>query len=1032
MKKIFALLLSAWAIIFMIGSPVSAAVNLSSVYTPASFCTEPPREAFSWTFETTDIYRLSGFTFDPDDQLDVKAGASTVGIGHCDAGAVWAVVIPDSPGTVTGSELTGDIAAEHIWLRFNPLDVSRLFPPETVSEFSASSPDTDNPNGTLRALHSRIQRIARFKITSSWQTQGRAFLPPPGNFTVDIRTTDPKRFFFAVDINEKSVEAFDVFSDRLLPVVRPLTREEALDQFQTLWNTFDTDYPGFSIRPEIDWNAVKKQFEPEFAEIRDSGSFAALAAEMLKPLKDRHVWIRESGMPVPVYVPDIQIHFNHGSLEAMFRVEGTENGILWGVNSDRIGYIMIQAWQRDGIVDDVDQVLERMRNTRGLIIDVRMNGGGSEPLARDVAGRFVSEPGIYAYNTFKTGSGHDDLSDMQPRQVSPRGPWQYRRPVILLIDEPCLSSNESFICMMTLSDTVTTMGYQTGGSSGNPAFHELPCGIAFSVPQWVDYLPDKTPLEGNGIVPDIPCDFPVDAFSGDTDPVLALAVDRLVKEPLPAEPIAGPAVDIPDRPAVVTVSPPDGVVIPPGNTQLTVQFDRPMNPDTGNLFFQSGGAVPLGAITYHPETYTFSLSARFFPDTEQTVVLKKTGTNGFQDNAGNIAMSFSWSFTVESPGAEDDPGNGTPSLPAVTSTTPAPGATLGWITVFDITFNAPMDSYSVITHNGQGPMAPEGYSVLDAVTYEPESHTFHVPVVMQKNWSGTVTLTGFRDTAGRLCDPVTIPVTTGEEMFSERALNRFLATGNPDLFQALDKRILEKRRLQTAFQIRNRCTLKIGVSVNGYTFLGFNTAGFLVESEKWKAEIMDTFMGFDGEHCWAVHKKADPGEGVFQFKPRENDVLWKMISDPLQLLPETHHHGEPRPHIEYLGLDTGGHHPVHRFRRWMIERSDRQTKVKVLQFSISVETGLMTEMNQGSSIGMMETRTEITELNTDIDDSLFDVTTYTSAQPQTEYPFREPFGPDTVDHFFYLIEDGSRGLNQIRYGFVDDQGRYIGSGASIR
>jgi len=30
-----------------------------------------------------------------------------------------------------------------------------------------------------------------------------------------------------------------------------------------------------------------------------------------------------------------------------------------------------------------------MRDTRGLTVDVRLNGGGTEPLAREVAGRFL-------------------------------------------------------------------------------------------------------------------------------------------------------------------------------------------------------------------------------------------------------------------------------------------------------------------------------------------------------------------------------------------------------------------------------------------------------------------------------------------------------------------------------------------------------------------------------------------------------------------------------------------------------------------
>jgi hypothetical protein len=55
-----------------------------------------------------------------------------------------------------------------------------------------------------------------------------------------------------------------------------------------------------------------------------------------------------------------------------------------------------------------------------------------------------------------------------------------------------MSSNESFIAMMSGSRNVTIMGDRTCGSSGNPKIVKLPLDMTVSVPRWIDYLPDGT------------------------------------------------------------------------------------------------------------------------------------------------------------------------------------------------------------------------------------------------------------------------------------------------------------------------------------------------------------------------------------------------------------------------------------------------------------------------------------------------------------------------------------------------------------
>jgi len=68
---------------------------------------------------------------------------------------------------------------------------------------------------------------------------------------------------------------------------------------------------------------------------------------------------------------------------------------------------------------------------KGLIIDVRPNSGGSEPLARQVAGCFVDKPVVYSRNTMRAGGKVLGPYDrvLEPNAEGPA----YRRKVAVLM-----------------------------------------------------------------------------------------------------------------------------------------------------------------------------------------------------------------------------------------------------------------------------------------------------------------------------------------------------------------------------------------------------------------------------------------------------------------------------------------------------------------------------------------------------------------------------------------------------------------------
>ena len=74
--------------------------------------------------------------------------------------------------------------------------------------------------------------------------------------------------------------------------------------------------------------------------------------------------------------------------------------MYYGKISTDIGYIYIGP---DLIGDDntwseaIDKIIDILKDTKGIIVDIRNNGGGSDNLGIDVASRFANQQRTFAY-----------------------------------------------------------------------------------------------------------------------------------------------------------------------------------------------------------------------------------------------------------------------------------------------------------------------------------------------------------------------------------------------------------------------------------------------------------------------------------------------------------------------------------------------------------------------------------------------------------------------------------------------------------
>lgn len=493
-------------------------VDLAERY-PATLDSTQGAVAHDWTTGPEHVWELRSFAFELGDQLRIETDRAEVVFGVKGTNVLWAVVLPERPGTIR-SKVGGDGEhAESLWLRFHPALVGELFPARTVKG-----------QGDPAALPLG-KRVYRWKINSSWQAGNQPVVPWRKSIVLDAQTTEGRRRFFMADTEEGTVKYEPYFLNRALPRPAEMDRKTAVAAFDAVWEAFDREYAMFGIK-DVDWKKARAEHRKAAAKATDSYRAAAAIAALVAELEDLHAWVMVGEEFVPGFTRERPLN---ASIDACRAIVGgltdTKHDILWGRTDDGIGYVNVHQLNDEVSPKTFDDVLEQLADTWALVVDLRFNGGGDELLARELAGRFLDQPRVYSTNRYRDGPKHDQLGPVLSRECAPRGPWRYESPVVVLQGRRTMSSAESFLLMLAQAPQVTTMGDHSAGSSGNPRRLQLDGDIRVNLPRWIDMDPDGHPIETVGVAPDVPVAAEPGGFTKTSDPVLQAALARLRETP---------------------------------------------------------------------------------------------------------------------------------------------------------------------------------------------------------------------------------------------------------------------------------------------------------------------------------------------------------------------------------------------------------------------------------------------------------------------------------------------------------------------
>jgi hypothetical protein len=283
--------------------------------------------------------------------------------------------------------------------------------------------------------------------------------------------------------------------------------DDPVTTFENMWQTVDQKYSFFEYK-NIDWNSVYSEYRPQVYEGMTPYSLFGVLKNMLNELKDGHVNLTA---PFDVSRYSFQYNapenFNFRLLEDNYigwdyRITGPLINTVFYRDSLPIGYIYYGSFSRTVQSADIDFVIGALWHTKGIILDMRSNGGGNVNNIYRIGSRFADQKRLIYSSMLKNGPGHNDFSAPVDVYMEPGGSYQFTKPVMLLTNRGCYSATSFFASAMKAFPYVVQVGDTTGGGLGSPAGFELPNGWGYRFSTSRTFSPNGDNWE-SGVPPDI-------------------------------------------------------------------------------------------------------------------------------------------------------------------------------------------------------------------------------------------------------------------------------------------------------------------------------------------------------------------------------------------------------------------------------------------------------------------------------------------------------------------------------------------------
>ena len=330
--------------------------------------------------------------------------------------------------------------------------------------------------------------------------------------------------------------------------------------FEVFANTYKNHYAYFKLN-KIDWNNLYKKSREKINSKTTDVELYLIIQEMIEILKDNHGSIEPTDEVYELSENQIQSKLieeekvelkEYGDFEIAeivadyyIKEDLTKDTWLmkWGKMENNVGYIQIKAMflyadldlnerlvKENGFVSTymdkfnslnyeqqieeevagisklMDSIMQDLKETRHIIVDVRFNGGGQDVVALEILRRFNSNRKQIAIKKARHNNSYTKKTSIYLES----GKNPYTKPVYLLTSQQSASATDMMALISMELNNIKRIGSHTNGALSDALQKTLPNGWNFSLSNEVFTDNNDKFYENIGIPVDFELNYPED------------------------------------------------------------------------------------------------------------------------------------------------------------------------------------------------------------------------------------------------------------------------------------------------------------------------------------------------------------------------------------------------------------------------------------------------------------------------------------------------------------------------------------------
>lgn len=310
-------------------------------------------------------------------------------------------------------------------------------------------------------------------------------------------------------------------------------KEQQKESFEAFFEIFKENYALFDVKG-IDWNKEYNYYSSKINEETTDDELFNVFQEILKKIDDKHCYIYRFneiyfsgfGLPSLNYLDltsfDFRLPTNDFSLklienkylinyEKSLKVKsflppmGIRKVFTTGWLTDSIAYINMTEMSNKSneVHNSISSFLQKYKNAKGFVIDIRNNIGGYSLPVKELAEYFAKDTNTFAISRLRNPDSIYKFQEPEYWKLKPTKNSEYKnQPIALLTNENTQSAAELFTLMMKTLPSVKIIGNTTSGVFADTHIGKLPNGWEYRLSirktnDWNDNV-----VENIGIIPD--------------------------------------------------------------------------------------------------------------------------------------------------------------------------------------------------------------------------------------------------------------------------------------------------------------------------------------------------------------------------------------------------------------------------------------------------------------------------------------------------------------------------------------------------